>query len=119
MKSRSYLYGVKSEILVRNYFESKEFKCLGNRVKTPFGELDLIVKKENLIVFAEVKARKNLKHFEIITNRQIIRNSEAANFYLSNNQIFDKYDTRFDLIVVIGNIIREHIENAWEYTPTT
>jgi Holliday junction resolvase-like predicted endonuclease len=49
-KDGNYLYGKNGETLARNYMETKGFRCLGSRIKTRFGELDLVVKKDNMVI---------------------------------------------------------------------
>lgn len=114
MKARAYKYGLQAEKTASDYYITNGFTLIEHRFKTPFGELDLIFQKENLLVFAEVKARKVLIHYELISNKQIQRNSQAANYYLGLNEgIFNHFDIRFDLIVIHNNNIHMHIENAW------
>ncbi len=113
-QSLAYKYGVDSEELAAHYLKSLGFEVLFSRYKTPYGELDLVVKKNTLVVFVEVKARHNPIHFDLITKRQIKRNCNAANYFLGENEQYANYDMRFDFITVINARIADHIENAWE-----
>ena len=53
--------GVQGEVLAREYLKSKGYKILKENFRCPVGEIDLIVSKDNLVVFVEVKARENEK----------------------------------------------------------
>ena len=39
---------------------AKGYRILAKRFRTPYGEIDLVAKKRNLIAFIEVKARASL-----------------------------------------------------------
>lgn len=116
-QSLAYKYGVESEEQVASYLKNMGFEILFFRYKTPYGELDLVAKKEMLVVFVEVKARHNPIHFDLITKKQIKRNCNAANYFLGENEQYANHDMRFDFITVINGRITDHIENAWECEP--
>ncbi len=68
------------------------------------GEIDLIVKKDNLLVFVEVKYRKNHKYgygFEVVDIKKQKRIFKSAMKYLVENK-YDKFSMRFDVISFNG-----------------
>lgn len=82
------------EILERNY-----------RVKA--GEIDIIAKFEDTIVFVEVKYRKTLKYgygLEAVDYRKIRRIYNAAKVYLTLNKKLS-FKIRFDCISFLGEKI--------------
>jgi putative endonuclease len=110
--SNTYLYGLFAEKIASEYMLKEGFKLLFNRYKTPYGELDLVMNKSDLITFIEVKARKKLhKNYleETITTTQQRRNYNAAEFFLSENQQYHSFLCRFDLVIIQGNKIFNHI----------
>ncbi len=113
-QSSAYKYGVEAEELVAQYLKAMGYEMLFSRYKTPYGEVDLVVKKNTLLVFVEVKARHNPIHFDLITKKQIKRNCNAANYFLGENEEYANHDMRFDFITVINGCVADHIENAWE-----
>lgn len=82
------------------------------RYKTKFGEIDLILKRDNQIIFIEVKARSKLLPIDqLITKKQIDRNYAAAEFFLAQCPEYATYDCRFDIIILYKDKIIDHIEN--------
>lgn len=111
VKTSSYKLGIEAELLVAQYFQSLGFSLISQRYKTKFGEIDLIVKKENQLIFVEVKARsKQIPIEDLITKKQIDRNYAAAEFFLSESQQYTNYDCRFDLVVLWKEKIIYHIK---------
>lgn len=108
----SYLKGVKSEDLVAQHFESVGFSLIKKRYKTKYGEIDLILRKNQSILFVEVKSRnKNVSLDNVITQKQLMRNYSAAEFFLSENYQYQDYECQFDLVIVMRNKIFQHIKN--------
>ncbi|AZL15852.1 YraN family protein [Rickettsiales endosymbiont of Stachyamoeba lipophora] len=109
----SYKRGVLAEQAAIHYFESKGYIFLTKRFKSKYGEIDLIFRKANLIVFCEVKFRKDIydAHFAV-TIKQINRIINAAKDYLSLNPIYETFDKRFDAILIAKEEIL-HYENAF------
>ncbi len=114
MICKNYAYGVDAEKMVILHYQALGFELLKHRFKTPYGEIDLIMKNDESLVFIEVKARTNPQHEEFITSRQIKRCCNTALYFLSNDGAeWMKLAQRFDLVVVINNRIANIIENAW------
>ena len=111
-QQNSYLYGVQSEQLAVEYFEAIGFEVLARRYKTKLGEIDLVVKKNNQLVFVEVKARKRKTPTEeILTEKQIFRIYSAAEIFLSEFPEYNEFECRFDLLIIFKNKISDHIKN--------
>lgn len=94
------------EILARNYFYDR-------------AEVDIIAKKDNLIICVEVKTR-NSDFFgdpqSFVTPGKIKQIVKAMDYYLIENDI--SLETRFDIIAVLKNKTMEkvtHYEDAFYY----
>lgn len=121
----SHKLGLKGESLARDYLLKNRYTILHERFKTKYGEIDIICKLDKLIVFAEIKTtkrdHKNVNLNEIITQKQIKRNINAAEYFLSqykdNNGITNNceqmFECRFDLILITNDSLIYHIEGAW------
>lgn len=107
----TYRFGLFAEKLAIIFLRIKGYKILQNRYKTKFGEIDIIAKKRNFIVFIEVKGRKKRQNIEeLISTKQISRIKNTADFYISNNCKFSNHDFRFDFIEIYGSFsIKHHI----------
>jgi putative endonuclease len=100
-KSTSYALGVAAEDLVARHYAALGAILLKTRYKTKDGELDLILKYQDNIVFIEVKRRKTLPEgLEAITPPQQKRLLAAAAHYLAEVGTPDAL-CRFDAAVVL------------------
>lgn len=79
----SYHLGIRTEQQVLERLEKKGYACLHHRLRTPFGELDLVCAKEREIMFIEVKYRKSLEAvYYALSSRQQCRIFKAAQWVL-------------------------------------
>lgn len=105
----SYDIGIFSEFIAGIYLRLHGFKILHRRYitgkNTGRAEIDIIAKRKNLIVFVEVKRRKNLvTGLEAVTLTQKNRLRQAAETYLAQKRW--KGDARFDILVVMPHKIQ-------------
>jgi len=81
---------------------------------TGAGEVDLIVKKGQFIVFVEVKKRQNLTTAgEAITRKNRQRVTRSAEAFLRKNAAFQNKNIRFDAILFNNSFWPHHIKDAW------
>jgi putative endonuclease len=107
--------GAAGEKVVAAKYLEWGYTIVARRYRTPYGEIDLIVKKDKTIVFLEVKSRSQGQSDDFISKSQIKRNGKAAQLFLYTYEFYQSYEIRFDLAVVIGEQIYDIIENAWTY----
>ncbi len=82
------------------------------------GELDLIAKKDGMLVICEVKYRKDVSHgdpLEAVTYRKRLFLCKAALGYLSRKGYPEDTPLRFDVIGITGDGRIRHIENAFDF----
>lgn len=94
-------FGLYAEILVIVCYFFMGYKIIKHRYKSKLGEIDIILKKFDLIVFCEVKAR--VKFFDddiLVKNNQKNRIKKSAEYFLLKNEKFSKYHVRMDLALV-------------------
>jgi len=109
------------EDVALNFLLEKGYSCAARGIRSRFGEVDLVIKDEEFIVFVEVKTRKNsnFAHAREFVGREKQRKITAtANYWLSRNNF--KLQPRFDVIEVYAPDGQEtktpeiiHIENAF------
>lgn len=106
--------GVQGEALAKDYLLSKKYTILFQNYKTKIGEIDIIAKQNDVIVFVEVKDRKT-KRFgmprEAITPHKQNKIRTVATQYLMSKHLMNA-KVRFDCVEILGNTIT-HIENAF------
>ncbi|PZW48688.1 putative endonuclease [Humitalea rosea] len=79
------------------------FFALARRVRTPAGEIDLIVARDGLLVFVEVKARATLSEAAFsLGARQQGRLLAAGEWWLGQNPGQGVAGVRFDVLLVDG-----------------
>ena len=106
--------GRRAETIAALYLRLKGYRILGQRVRLPGGEIDLIVRRRNLVVFVEVKHRPTLEAgLYAVTAHQRSRIERAAGAYMATHPQIADHDQRFDIIVVTSWWRVHHVLNAW------
>ncbi len=110
----NYEKGISAELCAQKILESKGFKILGKRVKTHYGEIDILAQKGQDLVAVEVKQRKTLTAAKAcITTKQQRRILNSLIYIISEREeTFENY--RID-VVCLDSVGRfEYIENAFQ-----
>ncbi|NLC73531.1 MAG: YraN family protein [Ruminococcaceae bacterium] len=113
----SNLKGRTGEAVAADYLRKKGYKLKGLNYKSRYGEIDIIAEIGKIIVFAEVKLRKDssfAKAFEFVDAYKQERLKKTALIWLSDTS--SEKQCRFDVIeVYFANGINEinHIEDAF------
>lgn len=68
------------EKLASNYYQNLGYTLLGQNLTTPYGEIDLLLNKQEKIIIVEVKTRSNQNYGlpEEAINRKKIKNIENS-----------------------------------------
>lgn len=116
MSDRNQKIGSWGEGVATKYLEERGYRVLARNVRTPYGEIDIIVQKDDLTIFVEVKTRtsRSLGPPEIsVTPRKQEHMLAAAEHYASEHEI-DHW--QIDVIAVEGRPGKQpeftHFENA-------
>ena len=110
----TYDRGLQAERLAALWLGVKGYKILAKRYKTPVGEIDLIMKRKNILAFIEVKARQTHDQaLESLTPKMRRRIEKAALYYCSHNNVEGR-ELRFDLVTVQPPFFIHHLDNAWQ-----
>ncbi|SHH51325.1 putative endonuclease [Sporobacter termitidis DSM 10068] len=109
------------EALALDYLRRKKYEAVGMGYRTRYGEIDLIVKNREFIVFAEVKLRKSDKFAqarEFVDRSKQERLRKTAALWLCEHET--ALQPRFDVIEIYAPYGTEtrlptinHIENAF------
>ena len=119
-KCSTVITGKRGEELAVAYLKQQHYLILQRNYRKRTGEIDIIVKDGDTLVFVEVKARCNERFgtaFEAVNLRKQQQISKAALAYLTEYNCHDS-QIRFDVIAVYfkgSEPYFEHIKNAFEY----
>jgi len=90
------------------------WRVLARRWRHPAGEIDLIMRRGNVIAFIEVKTRKDRDTaLTAITLRQRQRITTVAGIWLAQNAQNGNAECRFDVMWVGRWPWPRHVANAW------
>ena len=116
--------GQYTEELACQYLENKGFKLIEKNFNCRLGEIDLIMKDNDSLVFVEVRYRRS-NNFgsgaESVTANKQSKLIKTASLYLQQHDTYNKYPARFDIVSITGiietndmnNIDFDWIENAF------
>ncbi len=114
---RVYGLGLKGEQAAVRYLRKKGWKILERNFQCRFGELDIIAKDKNCLVFCEVKTRSEgmiAAPQESVTYTKQQKMIKTAQYWVQAN--FVDCPMRFDVVAVTvspkGRCAVEHLENV-------
>ncbi|MDQ0511140.1 putative endonuclease [Angulomicrobium amanitiforme] len=114
-KRAAFSRGVDAEAVAAALLERQGFVILARRVRTPRGEIDLVARRDGLVVFVEVKARASLaRAAESLLPRQRRRIAGAAEVYLAGHPDLAGLDLRLDVVLVAPGAKPVHLPGAFE-----
>jgi putative endonuclease len=92
--------GRRAEWIAALYLAAKGYRILARRVRTRVGEIDLVVRKGDTLVFVEVKARATLDSAVFALHPAARRRIEAASRVLAPRYAASGTTTRIDAVLV-------------------
>ncbi len=111
--------GKLAEFLAVWYLRCKGYRLLARNYVTgrgtSAGEVDIIMRKKQTLVFVEVKKRRDMSRAAYaILLRQRRRISRAAEAFVKHYPEFSGCNIRFDAVLITLKPLRlQHIPNAW------
>ena len=106
------LKGYCGEIFAELLLRIKGYTILERRYKTVCGEIDIIAKKNDYIVFVEVKSRNDFeKCYIALRTKQLQRIRNSSQIFINRNKKFVNCFSRFDVILIANWKFPKHIEN--------
>ena len=110
-------FGIEGEAIAERYLTTKGYSILAKNYRFEKSEIDIIAKKENILIFVGVKARTDNRYGfpeEAISDKKKEKLMEGAEAYLLENNL--QCPIRFDVIAITksaNSIEIEHIEDAF------
>lgn len=129
-------YGKYGETLAIGYLKKQGYKILTVNYSSKAGEVDIIavetkkarkkrpeyksmskqIQNEDVLVFVEVKSRNSMKFGRpsmAVDNKKLNHYQIIASQFRLYNSKFSKLPYRFDIIEVVGDVVDNHIINAF------
>ncbi len=107
------------EDLAADFLIKKGYQILERNYRFSHGEIDIVAKQNETLIFVEVKTRNNLEYGEpeyAITKNKQRQIRKMANLYLYDKNI-EEMDCRIDVVAILlkgkGKHVINHIENAF------
>ena len=109
------------ENVAASYLVSNGYSVVCKNFRVQQGEIDLIVEKNQQLIFVEVKTRSYHSMDSVLANvnyKKQLHISRVAQEYCRQNPQFDNYNTRFDVIIVFrdkihGTFSVKHLSDAF------
>ncbi len=118
-KSDRQLLGARGERLAAAYLQQHGYTLVGANWHCPQGEIDLIARQNDVLVFVEVRTRRSGTEaaFASINPRKQRTLAQAVQLYLAEHDL--TADWRVDVIAIgipaQGSPIIEHVEDALDW----
>ena len=110
--------GKEGERIAKEFLKKKGYSILQENYRTPFGEIDIIAREKDVLVFVEVKTRADFTFgspFEAVNHRKKEKIKKVALSYMK--RLKKECPARFDVLsinVEDGREKIEHIRDAFE-----
>jgi putative endonuclease len=109
--------GISAESRAALFLIAKAYRIAARRYRTPFGEIDIVARRRNDLVFVEVKAREAFDDAaEAVTDRNKDRIIAAAELWLAHHPADAQRAIRFDVVLVVPGKLPRHIIDAFDAT---
>ena len=113
-RQKAQRWGRRAEWLCRWWLRCKGYRIIATNWRCPRGEIDIIARRGDLLIFVEVKARQNLENAgAAVTAHTQKRVTETAMAFLTVNRRLKMLDTRFDVMMVTPGRFPCHCPDAW------
>jgi putative endonuclease len=113
-RARREAWGRLAETVAAASLRLRGYQVIARRFRTPLGEIDLIVRRGQLLAFVEVKARADRDQaLAALGLRQRERMERSAQLFLANHPRYRDHDLRFDVIAIRPWRLPYHLEDAW------
>ena len=107
--------GLSAESRAAVYLMAKGYRILAKRFRTPYGEIDIVARRRNLVAFIEVKARATLDEAAFaVTPRQQGRIIDAAQAWLAAHPEHANFELRFDAMLIAPRHLPRHLLAAFD-----
>jgi putative endonuclease len=105
--------GASAELVAAALLVAKGYFILARRLRTPYGEVDIVARRGRRLAFVEVKRRLTPDAAEAsLTPHQAGRIARAADYWLDRHPAHREHEIGLDAILVVPRRWPRHIPNA-------
>ena len=104
--------GRRGETLAAWYLRFKGWRILARRVKTPRGEIDLIVRRGSVVAFVEVNWRASAAELDLSIDAYRLRRVLAAAEAVGHRYAKSDDQQRIDVVLLAPGRFPRHMANA-------
>ncbi len=100
-------HGKELEAVAAKYLVQQGLKLIDRNFTRPYGELDLIMLQQKILVFVEVRYRRTADYGDgaaSITHSKQLRLQKAAYSFLAHHPEFSMLPCRFDVVSISGQV---------------
>lgn len=105
--------GRRAEAVAALFLQLKGYRILARRIRTPVGEIDLIARHRDTLIFVEVKARATLDSGLFALHPAARQRIEAASRLLAPRYAGTCTTTRIDAVLVRPWALPVHMVAIW------
>lgn len=103
-----------SEYVAALYLILKGYRIAAFRYRTKVGEIDIVARKGDLVVFVEVKARRDERGaVDAVSYAAQKRIRDASDFWLARQPASHLLSQRYDIVAVLPGRFPRHFPNAF------
>lgn len=117
MKANNREIGYLAENLAREALKQKGYQILESNFSNRFGEIDIIAKDKEILVFVEVKAKKGIDFGlpeEMINRQKLKRVQDTAAIYMKGKSLPCRIDVVAIILSATNELVRlTHYENVY------
>jgi putative endonuclease len=112
--------GDRGEAAAVKYLRAQGYRVIERNFRCPWGEIDLVARDNDTLVFVEIKARQSRafgEPHEAVGEWKQRRLIRTAQTYLSRHRLGENVSTRFDVVAVLltpSGAEIQVIKNAFE-----
>jgi putative endonuclease len=106
--------GRRAETIAAWFLRAKGYQILARRARTRVGEIDIVARKRDSLVFVEVKARATLDSAVFALHPAALRRIEAASRVLAPRFGAGCTTTRIDAVLVRPWALPVHLVAVWQ-----
>ncbi len=113
-KQQAWKFGRFAEGLAAWHLRFRGYRIVARGFRSTVGEIDIVARRGRVLVFIEVKARKDLgAAAQSLRPRQAGRIVRAAGAFIQSRPALSALDQRFDVILVVPWKLPVHLVDAW------